>query len=51
MDNLLRSQVAQAKTQTQAQQKNARLIIDRKSRVAEDRGVKNMQRGNKTAKN
>ena len=49
-DNLSRSQVAQATTQTQSAKLFVQLI-DRKSRVAQVvRGVKHMQRGEKFAK-
>ena len=50
-DNLLRSQVVQATTQTSASRaKTARPIKGRKSRVAGERRVKNMQRREKSAK-
>ena len=50
-DSLLRSQVVEATTQTQASRvKTARPIRGRKSRVAGERGVKNMQRREKSAK-
>ena len=49
-DNLLRSQVVQAATQTPASPaKIARLIKGRKSRVAGERRVKNMKRREKSA--
>jgi len=42
--NLLRAQVAQATTQTQVEQNLLVYLMGRKSRVAVERRVKNMQR-------
>ena len=50
-DSLLRSRVVETTTQTQASRaKTARLIRGRKSRVAGERRVKNMQCSEKSAK-
>ena len=50
-DSLLRSQVVEATTQTQGSRaKTASPIRGRKSRVAGDRRVKNVQRREKSAK-
>ena len=50
--NLHRSQVVQAATQTSASRaKTARPIKGRKSSVAEEQRIKNMQRMEKSAKN
>ena len=50
-DNLLRSQVVQATTQTPATRaKTARPIKDRKSRVAGERRIKDTKRRKKSAK-